>query len=361
MTSRLPNFMQYARPSYSVDGATPSGPPLHLSQEQESTLRSQGKSLWRELFLSVSTEDDLQAWKAKIPKYGCSCSDFYLAYEVENPPTFPLPFRWKYDLKSAVNAKLNHPNITYEQAFAEWYGTQFARPVRRKRHRKVVTAIGPNRIERQRHCISTWIDAGFDVIAMQTGDELTAFKTLFSDLVIDWVLSDDVDSFYNFKTQRIRNLVSIAGAMLINSDCEMSGDCELDETDSISEFFIRWNYSDGVYIAREFEWGLDGVYLTNEAKSVIPKDFPFCIGQAMWDYALPCILQKAGIPFRINHGQWLLHLDHLQNWTDEYWWKGAHWMQGRYGINPMWFRETYRKDLEPDWKYNRITGKWEPK
>lgn len=73
---------------------------------------------------------------------------------------------------------------------------------------------------------------------MQTGDELTAFKTLFSDLVIDWVLSDDVDSFYNFKTQRIRNLVSIAGAMLINSDCEMSGDCELDETDSISEFLF---------------------------------------------------------------------------------------------------------------------------
>lgn len=58
---------------------------------------------------------------------GALCSDFYLAYEVENPPTFPLPFRWKYDLKSAVNAKLNHPNITYEQAFAEWYGTQFTK------------------------------------------------------------------------------------------------------------------------------------------------------------------------------------------------------------------------------------------
>lgn len=124
MTSRLPNFMQYARPSYGVDGSIPSGPPLQMSQEQESTLRSQGRALWRELFLSVSTENDLQAWKAKIPKYGCSCSDFYLAYEVENPPTFPLPFRWKYDLKSAVNMKLGHPNLSHDEAFTFWTNQQ---------------------------------------------------------------------------------------------------------------------------------------------------------------------------------------------------------------------------------------------
>lgn len=350
---RLPNFMQYARPFVEVSITD-------TADDSQVSIKRQGKELWKELFLSVSTEADLQTWKTKIPRYGCSCSDFYAAYERDNPPTFPLTFRWKYDLKTAVNAKLNHPNITYEQAFAEWYGTQFARPIKRDRHRKIVTAIGPNRIDRQHHCISSWIDAGFEVIAMQTNAEIQSFRPLFSNLPINWVESNDVESFYNFRTQKIRNLVNVPNAMVLNSDCEMSGDYQLDENDSISEFFIRWNYSEGVYIAREFEWGLDGVYLTDEAKAAIPEDFPFCIGQAMWDYALPCILQMAGVPFRINHGQWLLHLNHPQNWTDEYWWKGAHWMQDQYGINPLWFRETYRKDLEPDWKYDRKLGRWQP-
>ncbi len=355
MTFKFPDFMQYAQPHLGSAETYTVPNPLPVS-----TIKDQGPELWRELFLSVVTEDDLRQWEAKIPRYGCPCSDFYLAYKVEHPPEFPLVFRWKYDLKSAVNAKLSHPNLTYEQAFAQWHGNKsFALPVRKARHRKIVTAIGPNRIDRQKHCLSTWVDSGFSVVAMQTTAEIQAFEPLFDGIGIEWVESNDVDSFYNFKTQKIRNLVHPAGTMLVNSDCEMSGVYDLDITDSISEFFIRWNYKEADHLPREFEWGLDGAFLTEEAKAAIPEDFPFCIGQAMWDYALPCILQMAGIPFRINHVQWLLHLDHPQNWTDEYWWKGAHWMQDRYGINPLWFRETYRKDLEPDWKYDRTFGKWQ--
>lgn len=321
------------------------------------TLRQQAH--WRKLHTENFDTEKLNKWIERIP--GCStCRDNFRKILESSPPRFYDWFRWTWEIHNSVNAKIGKPLVEWDEACNQWnWNGTFPVPTKRNRHRKIVTAIGPNRIDRQRHCIASWIDAGFEVVAMQTQSELVLFQPLFSDMPINWVESNDVESFYNFKTQKIRNLVNVPSAMVLNSDCEMSGDYQLDETDSISEFFVRWNYADGVYNAREFQWGLDGVYLTDEAKAAVPKDFPFCIGQSMWDYALPCILQMAEIPFRINHGQWLLHVDHSQNWTDEYWWKGAHWMQDRYGINPMLFRETYRMDLEPGWRYDQQHGKWE--
>ena len=313
---------------------------------------------WRKLHTETFDTEKFNKWIERIP--GCSpCRANFRKILEYSPPRFDDWFKWTWEVHNEVNSKIGKSIVAWEEACNRWnWNGTFPGPVNRKRHRKIVTAIGPNRIDRQRHCISSWIDAGFEVIAMQTARELPLFQPLFSDLKIEWVESNDVESFYNFPTQKIRNLANVPETMLLNSDCEMSGDYQLDETDSISEFFIRWNYTSGVYRAREFEWGLDGMHLTDEAKKVIPQDFPFCIGQAMWDYAVPWLLMHHDIPFRINHGQWLLHEDHQQNWKDEYWWKGSHWMQDRYGVNPMWFRETFRKDIEPNWKYDRNTGRW---
>lgn len=82
------------------------------------SLEETGRALWRELFLSLETYEQLLAWEAKIPCW--TCKQFYFEWKIENPPTFPLSFRWKYDLKSAVNAKLSHPNLSYEDAFKFW-------------------------------------------------------------------------------------------------------------------------------------------------------------------------------------------------------------------------------------------------
>ncbi len=80
----------------------------------------QGRALWRELFLEVETESQLQNWEQKIPKYGCSCSNFYANWKPSHIPSFPLSFEWKHSLKSAVNQKLGHPNLALEEARAFW-------------------------------------------------------------------------------------------------------------------------------------------------------------------------------------------------------------------------------------------------
>ncbi len=82
----------------------------------EQSIAELGPQLWAELFREIWTNEQLIAWRLKLPSYDCQCSSFYDNWVSANPPTFPLSSRWKYDLKSAVNAKLNQPNISFAEA-----------------------------------------------------------------------------------------------------------------------------------------------------------------------------------------------------------------------------------------------------
>lgn len=79
-----------------------------------------GPVLWRELFLAVFTQPEWEAWKSRVPRYGCACSSFLGVWLRLNPPTFPLEFPWKYSLRSAVNKKLGAPDLTFEEALVFW-------------------------------------------------------------------------------------------------------------------------------------------------------------------------------------------------------------------------------------------------
>jgi hypothetical protein len=83
-------------------------------------LAETGRALWRELFLSICSEEQLADWESRIPKFECNCKRFYDEWKADNPPNFPLPPTWKYGLKSAVNAKLGHANISYQAACSIW-------------------------------------------------------------------------------------------------------------------------------------------------------------------------------------------------------------------------------------------------
>jgi hypothetical protein len=79
-----------------------------------------GRMLWRLLFTEVESEQQLEEWEKKIPRYECDCKKFYTDWKASNPPSFPLSFEWKYNLKSAVNAKLGHDNLTIDEAIEFW-------------------------------------------------------------------------------------------------------------------------------------------------------------------------------------------------------------------------------------------------
>jgi hypothetical protein len=343
--------------------------PLHVEYRDERPILEVGPELWRDLFTVVKTQGELFAWESRIPKYDCPCSSFYSNWKSINMPTFPLSNRWKYNLKSAVNAKLNKPNLSWQEACQVWgwdepietlplYPSQKTPPVRLERKNAIVTALSPNRIDRQVLCIKTWLASGFKVIANQTDKEMESFPKVFHEIsdLIEWRVNNDVESFYDFKTQKIRNLLAIEDVILINSDCEMAGEYDWQSGDT-STFFLRWNYKPGKE-PREFEWGIDGAWLTREAWAALPEDFPYCIGQAMWDYAVPHILNIKGIPFKIEHKAWLFHEEHKQNWTQVYWQKGADWLEANGYYSELQYSDGFRQSLDPDWYYDYNRGFW---
>jgi hypothetical protein len=87
---------------------------------QEELFAEYGRNLWRELFLSILSEEELADWEARLPKYTCDCEGSYKEWKAKNPPQFPLQPIWKYNLKAAINEKLKRPNISFEAACKQW-------------------------------------------------------------------------------------------------------------------------------------------------------------------------------------------------------------------------------------------------
>lgn len=85
--------------------------------QSKQDLAEVGRRLWRELFVEVSTDEQLWQWEQRIPRFGCTCKQFYRSWKAKNPPTFPLSLEWKWMLKSAVNKKLGKPNLSWEEVF----------------------------------------------------------------------------------------------------------------------------------------------------------------------------------------------------------------------------------------------------
>lgn len=105
-----------------VVGELRGGPDMPYVSATTPEIAEAGRRAWRLLFLEVFTAEQLDAWKGEVPRY-CNCQSFYEKYLTECPPEFiegQLSFRWKWALKSAVNRKLGHADLTLEEARAFW-------------------------------------------------------------------------------------------------------------------------------------------------------------------------------------------------------------------------------------------------
>jgi hypothetical protein len=294
------------------------------------------RSLWEKLFTNVFSLAQLESWKKKLPKFGCSCEAFYRDWEASNLPTFPLSFEWKHALKSAVNEKLEQPTIDLETARHIW--RQIA-PIKKKRNVDAVSSLSPNKLQRQVQCIESWITSGFNVVLLQTRNEIEAYRHLVPRA-----------KFIEITTERplIRDMAK--HGIIINSDCEMhgAGPSKIE----LNSFYLRWNYTEG-RASREEEWGLDACCVDYRT---LPKDFTFQIGKPFWDYAVPAILINKNLPYRINHIPWLHHLKHELNWTQDDWHAGHNWVLQRFTGD--YSSPLYRNAMDPSFGYNKQLGMW---
>lgn len=334
----------------------------------DSALQNARTTLYQDLWAELHTEKKpaqlwFNQWSAKVPWFGCSCGAFLSEFVKNSPPRFDDWFRWTWELHDAVDKHINKPTVTIDEAIRIWRPPAPSSP--RVNGCKIVTAFSPKRLDRQRDCLESWLRSGFDVIALQTTQELIWARKAF--VGVEWVEENDVTDCYDFDTQKIRNLLGQSKdepVFLLNSDIEM---CEKNGLDRFKDslkasrptFYLRWNYS-GRDMASEFKWGLDGLLIWPEDLASIPKDLPCGIGHAMWDYVVPYLLKTHGRGFTIDHYPWLMHENHPQNWSDHSWHVGFDWLlkQG-YHVDYEAFRKgSYRRSMDPEFVYSVADGKW---
>ncbi len=301
--------------------------------EREEALAATGRELWAELHTSITLET-LAKWEAKIPSFECRCRQFYDAWKVSNPPREADFFAWTIDLHNAVNRKLDGKlEMCHSVSRFLWHRET---PRRCEVNVPVVSSLSPKRLERQLACVQSWLASGFHVVLMQTRDEIEQYGKLID---VEWI---------PVKTPRplIRDMVRIG--MVVNSDCEMVGHVPQLAKNQVH---LRWNYEPG-RPAREEHWGIDACWIDPD---ILPRDFPFMLGDPFWDYAVPAFMRQNSVPFSICHKPWLKHLKHELNWSQEDWHRGHDWVCSRLGGD--YSSAEYRNSLDPAYSYHPA-GLW---
>ncbi len=106
-----------------VDPVEPTRIEIEWHAPPRKSLAEKGRDLWKELFTSIDTLEQLANWESRIPSFECNCKRFYLSWKANNQPVEvngQIPFEWKWSLKSAVNQKLGHADLTLEEARDYW-------------------------------------------------------------------------------------------------------------------------------------------------------------------------------------------------------------------------------------------------
>lgn len=220
-----------------------------------------------------------------------------------------------------------------------------------------VTSVSPRGQERQQQAIQSWKRFGATVISVNTSNEISDAYP-----VDHWFENNVEVEWSDRKTQPIWVLANVATQLdrpvfIINSDIEVFGDTSsLPMPDGRVVLGIRWNYDDDRSKASEFQWGFDVIGLTPDHARRLPADFPFGIGQPVWDYAAPLMMSGK---FRVVHEPLFYHKNHTLNWSPEAWKQGASHFErliGQpidYGLTAKW-----RQQFEPDMTYDEGKGRY---
>ena len=314
--------------------------------------------LWSDLFLNVKNIVDLARWEQDLKRLSCTCDAFYLDWKSQNQIDQSVSFEWKWRLKTAVNAKLEKDNLTLDEALTVYGLTE---PAAKRLDMAAVTSFSVARhsIEHQRKCVDSWKRFGFDVYARNTPDEIAILTPELPD--VTFIPSTNTGTVFAYPTQQIMTLARTAieldmPVLLINSDIALRGSNALIQpTDQAMFCGVRWNYDiEAPHVLTEFRYGIDAFTFTPKQAAMLPCDFPFAIGHAMWDYAVPAVMRQNGIELNIVHTPMLFHRNHRQNWSNEDWFFGQRWVEENLGLHIEYANPEFRDLLEkPGWTYSQ--------
>jgi hypothetical protein len=216
-----------------------------------------------------------------------------------------------------------------------------------------VTSLNPSplRWETQRKCLQSLIDAGLDVLAVNTAAELANLDLPSG---ITGIACDRVALHYDRQTQLVSSLIHLGAEtgtpfLLINSDIECQGGSDLLEqalgySDALT-ICVRHNYTTSMSYARPEPDGLDAFLMTPKMARTVPRDAPLAIGKPVWDYWIPHHFRARGHPFHWITSAVFFHQNHTIGWTQDDWTKGRDFMRATYGVELGYGSREFRRGL----------------
>lgn len=199
----------------------------------------------------------------------------------------------------------------------------------------IVTSFSPNPKDapRQIECLESWLSQGFDVVGVQSDQEIVPDRILGRTRGrIDFLRIPEPGP--PRLVHLLRQAATIKGAIVLNSDLEMLPGF----TDAIWQWSTathgqlgclwlrRWNYvpASGVAPTRE-QWGIDAFAVRASTPLLAFFDgLDLRIGRPGWDYVLPYWFLLRGLPlWTIDEPPLMLHREHPIRWSQAAWEQNA--------------------------------------
>lgn len=205
---------------------------------------------------------------------------------------------------------------------------------------RIITSFSPNRIERQRYCLQSWLDRKCEVIAVQPHREINDISLHFPG--VQFIGTDLLETAFGGSNRiRISALLSQCldqPGLIVNSDIHMTSpiekfdaDWEVDENSF--KIGIRWEQLPRTGEVRLQKHGIDAFLITPEIANNTP-DIGMSIGAPVWDYWLPFhVVSQLNKKLITNKSDHLRHVVHEQNWSNSESIIGFRLVQEHYGIS----------------------------
>lgn len=195
----------------------------------------------------------------------------------------------------------------------------------------LVTSIVPRGIINQKNAIASWINNGFRVISCNSKDEITMLQDDFPQVEFVEVYRDARKIMgkpcpYIFDMLQILKERSLSIGGIINSDIHLRNFSEamydyLYEESKNKVIFMRRHDIDDLQDVLSLHstmylGGIDVFLFHKDVIDSIPDD-EMILGQVMWDYWMPIILEKSGIEVKEFINPVAFHVRHLVQWKAE--------------------------------------------
>ncbi|WP_338447718.1 hypothetical protein R4Z09_15805 [Niallia oryzisoli] len=221
----------------------------------------------------------------------------------------------------------------------------------------VATSISPKRLEIQRKAIDSWQKAGFQIVSLNTQEEVDTIKQVFPDIKFHVVERSAIERYgkpYIYIYDMMRFLKNYGGDVcgIINSDIHLRGVNEnfIDQVFNEARNGLVYGHRVDVHSLNDLSGTVcNGVDFFFFNKNIIDiyQDDGLCMGQPAWDWWMVCVAAAAKIRTKRVLSQIAFHELHPQTWYESL---------NQYLIESIVF-DKYLKKLYPQASYQELNAK----